>query len=95
MTVTWIDRMAVDTRGEGDAVVFVHGLGGSMNVWTPLLPALTRYRCIRPELPGSGRSNTLGALRPPRFHRRAVPSTDVVRTRLPLGSNCTEATWSS
>lgn len=62
MTVTWIDRMAVDTRGEGDAVVFVHGLGGSMNVWTPLLPALTRYRCIRPELPGSGRSTRAYAL---------------------------------
>ena len=27
MAIVWIDRMAVDTRGEGDAVVFVHGLG--------------------------------------------------------------------
>ena len=37
MGVTWIDRMAVDVTGDGDAVVFVHGLGGSLNVWTPLL----------------------------------------------------------
>jgi pimeloyl-ACP methyl ester carboxylesterase len=57
MSIVWIDRMAVDARGEGDAVVFVHGLGGSMNAWTSLLPALSRYRCVRPELPGAGRSH--------------------------------------
>jgi pimeloyl-ACP methyl ester carboxylesterase len=57
MAIVWIDRMAVDTRGEGDAVVFVHGLGGTMNVWTPLLPALARWRCVRVELPGAGRSH--------------------------------------
>jgi pimeloyl-ACP methyl ester carboxylesterase len=54
MAIVWIDRMAVDTRGEGDAVVFVHGLGGTMNAWTPLLPALARWRCVRVELPGAG-----------------------------------------
>ena len=57
MGIVWIDRMAVDTRGEGDSVVLVHGLGGSMNAWTPLLPALPRWRTVRPELPGAGRSN--------------------------------------
>jgi 3-oxoadipate enol-lactonase len=57
VTIVWIDRLAVDTRGDGDAVVFVHGLGGTLNVWTPLLPALARWRCVRPELPGAGRSN--------------------------------------
>jgi len=56
MALLWIDRMTVDARGEGDAVVLVHGLGGSMNAWTPLLPALTRYRAVRPELPGAARS---------------------------------------
>jgi 3-oxoadipate enol-lactonase len=40
----------------------VHGLGGSMNAWTPLLPALSRYRCVRPELPGAGRSTKAYAL---------------------------------
>jgi pimeloyl-ACP methyl ester carboxylesterase len=49
--------MAVDARGEGDAVLFVHGLGGSMNVWSPLLPALGRWRCVRVDLPGAGRSH--------------------------------------
>ena len=62
MSIAWIERMAVDTRGEGEAIVFVHGLGGSMNAWTPLLPALTRWRCVRPELPGAGRSHKAYAL---------------------------------
>ena len=57
MALLYIDRMAVDARGDGDAVVFVHGLGGTMNVWTPLLPALARWRCVRIELPGAGRSH--------------------------------------
>jgi 3-oxoadipate enol-lactonase len=62
MAQIWIDRMNVDARGEGDTVLFVHGLGGSINVWTPLLPALGRYRCVRVELPGAGRSNKAYAL---------------------------------
>jgi 3-oxoadipate enol-lactonase len=57
MALVWIDRMAVDARGDGDPIVFVHGLGGTMNVWTPLLPALARWRCVRVELPGAGRSD--------------------------------------
>jgi 3-oxoadipate enol-lactonase len=62
MNVTWIDGMAVDARGEGDAILLIHGLGGTMNAWTPLLPALSRYRCVRPELPGAGRSRKAFAL---------------------------------
>lgn len=56
MSIAWIDRMAVDSRGDGDPVLFVHGLGGSLNVWAPLLPALGRWRCVRVDLPGAGRS---------------------------------------
>ncbi len=52
-----IDRMAVHVDGDGDAVVMVHGLGGTSNTWTPLMPVLGRHRAVRPELPGSGRSN--------------------------------------
>lgn len=62
MAIVWVDRMAVDVRGDGDPIVFIHGLGGSMNAWTPLLPALGRYRCVRPELPGAGRSRKAYAL---------------------------------
>ena len=41
----------------GAAVLCIHGLGGSSNTWTPLMPALQRYKVIRPDLPGSGRSD--------------------------------------
>jgi len=56
MATRFVDRMAVEIDGEGDAVLLIHGLGGSSNVWTPLLPALARHRAIRPDLPGSARS---------------------------------------
>jgi pimeloyl-ACP methyl ester carboxylesterase len=51
-----IDRIAVDDDGEGPVVVCVHGLGGSSNTWTTLLPAMARHRVVRIDLPGSGRS---------------------------------------
>ena len=51
-----IDRIAVEDEGEGPVVVCVHGLGGSSNTWTPLMPALARHRVVRIDLPGSGRS---------------------------------------
>jgi 3-oxoadipate enol-lactonase len=56
MPLHLIDRMAVEDEGEGDAVVCVHGLGGSSNSFTPLMPALPRHRVVRVDLPGSGRS---------------------------------------
>ncbi len=62
MTIHWIDKMAVDVEGEGEAVVMLHGLGGSMNVWTPLMPVLEGYKLIRIEMPGSARSSKAHAL---------------------------------
>ncbi len=57
MSTQTIERMAVEVEGEGDPVVLVHGLGGSSNTWTPQLGILSgRYRIIRPDLQGSGRS---------------------------------------
>jgi 3-oxoadipate enol-lactonase len=56
MSLHLIDRVAVEDEGEGDAVVCVHGLGGSSNTFTPLMPVLTRHRVVRIDLPGSGRS---------------------------------------
>jgi 3-oxoadipate enol-lactonase len=48
----------------------IHGLGGTSNFWTPVLPALSRFRTIRPDLPGSGRSHRVeGALSMDRFVR--------------------------
>jgi 3-oxoadipate enol-lactonase len=52
----FVERLAFEVDGEGDPVVMIHGLGGTSNVWTPLLPAFARHKRIRFDLPGSGRS---------------------------------------
>ena len=57
MTLHLIDRVVVEEEGEGDAVVCVHGLGGSTNTFAPLMPALARHRVIRVDMPGSARSH--------------------------------------
>ena len=56
MSTRFVERIAVEIDGDGDAVLMIHGLGGSSNVWTSLLPEFTRSRTIRPDLPGSARS---------------------------------------
>lgn len=63
MALHLIDKIAVEDDGEGDAVVCVHGLGGSSNTWTPLMGALARHRVVRLDMPGSARSAAVsGAL---------------------------------
>lgn len=56
MPLHQFDRVVVEDEGEGDAVFCIHGLGGSSNSFTPLMPALARRRVLRIDLPGSGRS---------------------------------------
>jgi 3-oxoadipate enol-lactonase len=56
MATQIITNLAVEVDGEGPAIVCVHGLGGSSNTWTPLLPVMQGYRVVRIDLPGSGRS---------------------------------------
>ena len=56
MSTHFVERIAVEVDGEGDAVLMIHGLGGTSNVWTSLLPEFAHLRTIRPDLPGSGRS---------------------------------------
>ncbi|WP_395346172.1 alpha/beta fold hydrolase [Variovorax sp. UC122_21] len=56
MTTRVLNDLAVEIDGTGDALLCIHGLGGSSNNWTPLLPVLRGFRCIRPDLPGSARS---------------------------------------
>ncbi len=49
-----------DDRGQGDAVVLLHGLGSSTLDWEPQLAALApRYRAIAIDMRGSGRSRDL------------------------------------
>src|ERR1700674_218145 len=58
-----IERMAVEVEGAGDALIMLHGLGGTSNVYTPQMSLLApRFRVIRPDLPGSGRSRASDVL---------------------------------
>ena len=68
MALHIFERVVVEEEGEGEAVVCVHGLGGSSNTFTPLMPAWARHRVLRLDLPGSGRSQQAeGALSIERF----------------------------
>ena len=73
MTLHRFDRMVVEDEGAGEAVVCVHGLGGSANTWTAMMPALHRHRVLRIELPGSARSQACeGPLSIARFAQSAA-----------------------
>jgi 3-oxoadipate enol-lactonase len=48
--------LVVESTGQGDPVVMIHGLGGTSNTFQPLMGALSGYNVIRPDMPGCGRS---------------------------------------
>ncbi|WP_158939298.1 alpha/beta fold hydrolase [Burkholderia sp. S171] len=56
MTTNVTRNVAVEVDGDGEAVVCIHGLGGSSNNWTPVLLAFEGMKVVRPDLPGSARS---------------------------------------
>jgi 3-oxoadipate enol-lactonase len=56
MTTTVVKNLSVEVEGDGQAVVCIHGLGGSSNNWTPVLSAFEGMKVVRPDLPGSARS---------------------------------------
>ena len=86
MTLHVVDRTVVEDEGEGDAVVCVHGLGGSSNTFTPLMATLARHRVVRVDMPGSARSSRAeGPLTVARF----VETLQSVCARL----NVTRAHW--
>ena len=63
MSTQIVERMAAEIAGSGEPVVLIHGLGGTSNVWTPVLPAFAaRARVVRFDLPGSGRSPAGGPI---------------------------------
>jgi len=63
MSTQIVERMAVEIEGAGEPVALIHGLGGTSNIWTPVMSAFAgRMRTIRFDLPGSGRSPASGAL---------------------------------
>jgi 3-oxoadipate enol-lactonase len=56
-------KLAVDVEGDGEPVVFLHGLGSTSNVWEPQAMALReKFKVIRYDLEGAGRSPLTGPL---------------------------------
>ena len=51
-----LGRIQLEIDGEGPPIVFLHGLGATSSSFQPLLDSLLGFRCIRPDLPGAGRS---------------------------------------
>ncbi len=56
MATELINGLAVEISGAGAPVLFIHGLGGSSNTWTPVMEAFAEFKCVRVDLPGSARS---------------------------------------
>jgi pimeloyl-ACP methyl ester carboxylesterase len=55
--------LAVDVRGTGEPIIFLHGLGSTSSVWEPQTRALSnRFQAIRYDLEGAGRSPLTGPL---------------------------------
>lgn len=51
------------SAGEGPPVVFIHGLGGTANIWHGVLAAMTQHHhCIAMDLRGHGRSDGGGTI---------------------------------
>ena len=52
------DRVAYRDEGTGEALLLVHGMGGSSNSWSGVIPLLAKkYRVIAPDLLGHGESD--------------------------------------
>jgi len=72
MTNTDASRLAQTLEwretGAGAPLLLVHGIQGTADAWSPLLPSLTAWRCVAPNLPGRGLS--------PRWHEGAALARD-------------------
>lgn len=52
------DRIAYRDEGSGEVLLLVHGMGGSSDSWSGVIPLLARkYRVIAPDLLGHGESD--------------------------------------
>ena len=53
-------RLRYAVSGDGPPLMLVHGLGGTVENWRALAPALAeRHRVLVPDLPGHGQSEAL------------------------------------
>lgn len=72
MTSAATSPMSYEDQGTGDPVVMIHGLGGSSNSFQALMPALSGWRILRPDLPGAGLSPARDASLSIASHAEAV-----------------------
>jgi 3-oxoadipate enol-lactonase len=56
MTTATAGGVVAEVEGEGFPVVTLHGLGGTSNMFQPLMRTLVGHRVVRIDLPGAGRS---------------------------------------
>ena len=56
LTVNGVN-LAVDARGDGPAILFIHGYPLDHTIWSPQLEALDCWRRIAPDLRGMGQSD--------------------------------------
>jgi 3-oxoadipate enol-lactonase len=56
LTVNGVN-LAVDARGDGPAILFIHGYPLDHTIWSPQLEALDGWRRIAPDLRGMGQSD--------------------------------------
>ncbi len=52
-----LGHVQLEIDGEGPPILFLHGLGASSSSFQPLIDSFGGFRCIRPDLPGAGRSS--------------------------------------
>lgn len=50
-------RVNVNMKGEGEPILFLHGVPDTSEVWDGAIAAFSdKYQCIAPDLPGFGRT---------------------------------------
>lgn len=55
--------LAIEQHGQGEAMIMLHGLGGTANAWHPQAALMERsFHVIRPDMEGSGRSPAKGKI---------------------------------
>lgn len=79
----WTDHVEGDVAwreaGEGEPLIFLHGLGGTRTAWGPQLRGLSdRYRCVAWDMPGYGAAALIKPLTYPAIAQRLVDLLDTL-----------------
>jgi pimeloyl-ACP methyl ester carboxylesterase len=50
-------KLAIETHGEGQSLVLIHGMGSAATAWKPIIPTLAKqFSVVTIDLPGHGRT---------------------------------------